>query len=147
VYGFTLIELMVVVAIIAFLGVIGIPSYLRFVAKSKRTEAYLNLGAIYAAQKAYWAEHGTYTDKLTGSDGIGWSPEGKIQYSYGFPGTQGVNFIQGSAQGNGQIAGIAHADAKGFVAVAIGDIDGDGQSDIITIDDKHQLKIVQDDLS
>ena len=66
--GFTLIELMIVISIISFLAMIGIPSYMRFVAKAKRTEVYLNLGALYAAQKAHWAEHGTYSTQLTGAE-------------------------------------------------------------------------------
>ena len=49
---------------------------MRFLAKAKRAEAYMNLHAIYAAQKAYWAEHGKYTDILLGAHGAGWKPEG-----------------------------------------------------------------------
>ena len=56
--GFTLIELMIVVAIIAFLSMVAVPSFMRFLAKSKRAEAYVNLHSIYAAQKAFWAENG-----------------------------------------------------------------------------------------
>ncbi|MGB8367422.1 MAG: prepilin-type N-terminal cleavage/methylation domain-containing protein [Candidatus Babeliales bacterium] len=49
--GFSLIELMVVIAIIGFLAMVGIPSFVKFLAKAKRAEAYMNLSSIYAAQK------------------------------------------------------------------------------------------------
>jgi len=146
--GFTLIELMIVVAIIAFLAMVAIPNFLRYVSKAKRSEVYLNLGAIYTAQKAYWAEHNAYSPNLTGTDGIGWKPEGETNYTYGFPGSEGVNFITGKLKGSGsELAGFAKVDKDSFVAAAIGDIDGDGQPDVITINDKREIKVVKDDLA
>lgn len=146
--GFTLIELMIVVAIIAFLAVVSVPSFKRFLAKAKRSEAYMNLNSIYTAQKAYWAEHGKYSDVLNGEGGIGWQPEGEIYYTYGFGnGSEGVNYFVGKLGTPASHLSAAQANAQGFVVVAAGDIDGDGQPDIITIDDKNNIKIVQDDLA
>ena len=51
--GFTLIELMIVVAIIGILAAIAIPNFLKFQAKSKMSEAKTNLGAIYTGQLSY----------------------------------------------------------------------------------------------
>ena len=65
--GFTLIELMIVVAIIAFLAMVSVPTFTRFLAKAKRAEAYMNLSSIYAAEKSYWAEQGKYSDVLNGA--------------------------------------------------------------------------------
>ena len=48
------------------------------------------------AQKNYWIEHGAYTTALTGENGLGWKPEGKLQYTYGFPGSDGKNYVMGS---------------------------------------------------
>lgn len=136
--GFSLIELMVVVAIMAFLAMIAVPNFTRFLAKAKRAEAYMNLNSIYAAEKAYFAENNTYSDVLMGEGSIGWKPEGKIHYSYGFSGSQGRNNFIGSA--GGQIQG-SRADKTGFVAVAASD------KDIITIDDNNNIVIVKDGLS
>lgn len=142
-YGFSLIELMVVVAIMAFLAMIAIPNFSRFLAKAKRAEAYMNLSSIYAAEKAYYAEHGTYSDLLNGEGSIGWKPEGKAYYSYGFVGAEGRNNFIGKL--GAPITG-SRADKTGFIAVAAGDIDGDGQADIMTIDENNNVNFVFDDL-
>ena len=144
--GFSLIELMVVVAIMAFLAMIAVPNFNRFLAKAKRAEAYMNLSSIYAAEKAYWAEHGKYTDVLFGQDGIGWKPEGKTYYTYGFSGAEGRNNFVGKLGASGAELQGSRADNKGFVAVAAGDIDGDGTVDILTVDENNNIVIVHDDL-
>ena len=45
--GFTLIELMIVVAIVGILAAIAIPNFLNYQAKSQQAEAKANLGAIF----------------------------------------------------------------------------------------------------
>ena len=144
--GFTLIELMIVVAIVAFLAMVAVPNFMRFLSKAKRAEAYVNLGTIYTAQKAHWAEHGTYSKILNGKDGIGWKPEGEHHYTYGFAGQEGSNYFKGKLPADIGLLGGTKADEGSFVAYAIADIDGDGKYDLLSIDDKHKVKIVQDDL-
>ena len=80
--GFTLIELMIVVAIIGILAAIAIPNFMRFQARSRTTEARTNLGAIYTGQVAFFGEgnsYGRFTE-------IGWAPTGTPKYHYTFDG-------------------------------------------------------------
>jgi len=58
--GFTLIELMIVVAIIGILAAIAIPNFLRYQAKSRQSEAKTNLGAMFVAETSYFGERNRY---------------------------------------------------------------------------------------
>ncbi|MHB1040752.1 MAG: type IV pilin protein [Desulfobacteria bacterium] len=76
--GFTLIELMIVVAIIGILAAIAIPNFLKFQAKSKMSEAKTNLGAIYTGELSYFGEQNSYGN----FDSINWSPSGTPRYHF-----------------------------------------------------------------
>jgi len=153
--GFTLIELMIVVAIVAFLSMVSMPSFFKFLAKAKRTEAYMNLGTLYLAEKAYWAEHGKYTVVLNGKDGAGWLPEGysgggpseRFYYSYGFKGPEGTSFFTGKLSAAASaVTSQTKADQGTFLAAAVGDIDGDGTLDEIVTKDG-VISLIVDDLA
>ena len=104
--GFTLIELMIVVAIIGILAAIAIPNFVRFQLRSKSSEGKTNLAAIRTAEESYFAEFGTYivapispaalpvpsSSKQVfvntagvglGFDQIGWAPERQVYFRYG----------------------------------------------------------------
>jgi type IV pilus assembly protein PilA len=57
--GFTLIELMIVVAIIGILAAVAIPAFMRYVAKSKTTEAVQSLRRLYEGSRSYYMDIGT----------------------------------------------------------------------------------------
>jgi len=79
--GFTLIELMIVVAIIGILAAIAIPNFLKFQAKAKQSEAKTNLGAIYVAMLSYFSNANTYAQDDC-FDRINWEPAGQNRYTY-----------------------------------------------------------------
>lgn len=66
--GFTLIELMVTVAIVAILASIAYPSYQEQVAKSRRNEAANALMIGAQALERYYSANGRYTTTAGGSD-------------------------------------------------------------------------------
>ena len=140
--GFTLLELMIVVAIIACLSILSVPRLMKTLAKAKRSEAYVYLRTIAQAQKVYFAEQGTYSTSLKE---IGWKPEGAFNYTYGLPGTQ---------EGEGCFVGKLGTPSsflkggitkKGFVISAAGTIYGDAP-DVLTVNQEGVIEVVQDGL-
>lgn len=63
--GFTLIELMIVVAIIGIMAAIAIPNFLNYMCKSRQSEAKMGLGGIRTGEEAYYAEFNVYTTNQT----------------------------------------------------------------------------------
>src|SRR5258705_13711864 len=92
--GFTLIELMIVVAIIRIPAAIAIPNFLRFQLKAKTSEGKTNLAAIRTSEQSFYSEYGRYVSSqglgptnypgsaktsfttTAGLTTLGWAPEG-----------------------------------------------------------------------
>lgn len=145
--GFTLIELMVVVAIIGVLAAIAIPNFLKFQAKSKQSEAKTNLKALWTAEKSYYSEKDRFSDQLAQ---VGFRPEGGNRYNYTVGGGAGsdipqdpVRFPQAAAVPGGYstVTGPVNvqsqpgvtADGNTFMAAAYGNVDNDTNSDVWTL--------------
>ncbi|TKB09452.1 type IV pilin protein [Desulforhopalus sp. IMCC35007] len=136
--GFTLIELMIVVAIIGILAAIAVPNFLTYQLKSKTAEAKTNLGAIQKSQLSYRAENEFYADCVVnpnaGVNGqgtkqawdvppvagagwgeIGYAPAGNVFYVYE------VLTAQDNAAAIGNM--VANTTGTDYAASAVADLD------------------------
>jgi len=122
--GFTLLELMIVVAIVGLLATIAIPNFFGMQKRARTTEAKSNLGAIWMLQEAYRVGTDSYVlpgsqlppgvyDGTAGWAELGFYPQGTTRYAYE----------------------VVSANNTAFLARATGDIDGDAQDDVWTIDE------------
>ena len=154
--AFTLIELMIVVAIVAFLATIAVPQYFKYLAKAKQTEVLVNLASLHTAQQAYFAQNGRYTNVLWGNDGIGWRPEGykpgrpsseqKNYYSYGFYSSEakeGIHYFVGKLNVSLDKLIGSFAEEGRFMAKAAGDIAGKGNIDVWSVDHERSITNIE----
>lgn len=139
--GFTLVELMIVVAIIGVLASVAIPSYLNYQLTAKRSEAYANLASLGKAQKAYFAEFNDYvavaaepsftlgqvpTTVVRDSSPVnaafatvGWVPEGDVFFDYD------------TATPADPLTGTCTCTESCFTATAYGNLDGDASLSVM----------------
>lgn len=134
--GFTLIELMIVVAIIGILAAIAIPNFMTYQAKARQSEAKVGLGGIFTTATSYFAENGTY---LVAPSGLGYAPAGSPKYTFSYNALQ-INTVGTATLCNGVTTNLAPtASATGFTSGAQGNIDGDNTCDEWTINDARAL--------
>ena len=138
--GFSLTELMIVVAIIGILAVIAIPNFLKYQARAKQSEAKTNLVAIHASEMAYFAEKNAYVDDF---NAIGFAVTGSSQLYYYELG----NSSSGTLPPGCTASTLDNVSDTGFTAVATANIDGDSTCDVWTIDEKKMLVNVTNDVA
>lgn len=141
--GFTLVELIVVMALIAILAAIAIAQYRNFQLRAKTSEAKTNLGALRRCELSYAAERDTlltaayYPGKAGPSkqvwnqassgnfDKLGFDPAGKVYYDYGIAQGDHTSDPASATPSNDEIP-----NTNGVIDITIiarGDLDGNAQ--------------------
>ncbi|TDV65789.1 type IV pilin protein [Pseudomonas sp. LP_7_YM] len=95
-HGFTLIELMITVAIVAILAAIAYPSYTKYVQRGYRSEGIAMLSDAVARMERYYAQNNTYVGATLST--LGLSTDSKVttlssansKYTLSFSGTPGA---------------------------------------------------------
>jgi prepilin-type N-terminal cleavage/methylation domain-containing protein len=131
--GFTLIEVMITVAVIGILAAVAIPSFASYRMKAKTSEGEINLAAIAVSEIAYHAEFDTFT---------ACAPDpGAVPFGATLPwvvvnaGFNAIGFSPKDQNVYFQYAVAAGAGANTFTGTATGDVDGDGNQSIFQVDE------------
>jgi type IV pilus assembly protein PilA len=119
--GFTLVELMVVVAIIGLLSAVAIPNFKKYQAKAKVSEAKLQLSAAYTAEQAFFSDFNMYSRCLPY---MGFDPgleTANRYYNVGFSSTVAIDgSAHAAAVNSGLNAGDCTLAASSIVGGAAG---------------------------
>jgi len=124
--GFTLMELLIAVAIVVILAGIGVPTYLKFQASAKHAEANTNLNGIKQFEESYKLSNGAYIDCGTSprletaidETTLAWADLGSGFTAIGFATNAPVRFAYA----------VSGSSTTSFLGEAIGDTDGDGNN-------------------
>ena len=151
--GFTLIELMIVVAIIGILAAIAILNFSKFQARAKQSEAKANLKAIYTAKQTNFGSEDTFV--CSNSCFCDWSTGQEPRYSYfcndASTTVQGLN-ATGSTQVDGKDSRCTSptnsptGNDTSFTITASGNIDSDATCDNWKIDDGGDMEHMSNDI-
>ena len=121
--GFTLTELLVVLAIIGILLLIALPNLMPLISKTRSTEAKQNLAYIHSLEKSWYMEHSKYSPDLKE---LGFELDNKEEAQYRY-----------------EI--VSSGPTFKAVATALTDFDNDGQINVWEIDQSKNLKEVTPD--
>ena len=136
--GFTLIELMIVVAIIGILAAVAIPAFMDYMKRSKKTEASLQLNKIGKNSKRAYMENSQYVSGTTPftptpvnagrgcCGGAGLSPNHCAANPSSFTANATWKALDFEINEPQLYRYSYHSDGKTFTALAVGDLDCDG---------------------
>jgi len=156
--AFTLIELVVALAIIFILVSVAVPVYKRYFFMAKTTEAKQNIGAIMTCEYSFSATNDKFLTEryYPGHAGpnlqvwdpensgnfevLGFQPSGKVFYDYG---VAGGDFSSNPADANPRHGEVKVTKDVDITVIARGDLDGNGVYSYLLTTDTYYPKIRQ----
>ncbi len=101
--GFTLIEVMITVAIVGILLAVAVPAYSDYVTRGRMSEAFTALGGAQTAAEQYWSNNRTYAN-FDGSPGF---PAATTNFTYALSNATASTYTI-TATGTGKMAGFVY---------------------------------------
>lgn len=106
--GFTLIEIMVVVAIVAILAAVAIPSYTAYVQRGRIVDALRSLGSMQPALEQYFLDNRTYVGACGVGAGTAPLPQATAYFNFRCPTLSATNY-EVRVDGLGSMAGFSYS--------------------------------------
>ena len=106
--GFTIVELLIVVAIIGILAAVAVPAYFNHVLRTRQAEAYHNLLDLKAAQEMYYSMYNDYAGLITAgtfSSLLSFDSADSTYYRYLISSASGTTFTARAQGKYGKLAG------------------------------------------
>jgi len=105
--GFTLIEMMITVAIVGILARIALPSYFDYVKRGKLTEAFNNMSTCTMSLGQYYQDNRDYSGALLGSTSTNQCQSSTVNFSYALTNKSATTYLL-TATGSGAAAGFVY---------------------------------------
>ena len=126
--GFTLIEMMIAVAIIGILMAIALPSYRDYVTRARLTDAFTGLASVQPAAEQYWANGRTFV-------GFTNLPANTTNFTFSLTSAT-VSAYTVTATGTGQAAGFTYTINQSGIRATTASPTGWGTSTSCWVDHK-----------
>ncbi len=150
--AFTLIELMIAIAIVAVLAVVALPAFLNYKRRAQASEAPNNLKGMFTQAAGYYATGRSGRSTLATTVGncivrssVGTTPAAPMSFSQmadfnvdpayaaiGYPSLEHVFFAYGITSG-GEACGVGANETEVYTFFANGDLDGDGMESLFEL--------------
>ncbi len=113
--GFTLIELMITVAVVGILASIAVPAYSNYVKRGKIAEATSKLSARRVQMEQYYLDNRTYLNTNSGwpCDDISLAKDKTENFSFDCPDITSLRYTL-RAQGQGSMSGFVYTVDQGY---------------------------------
>ncbi|WP_307664846.1 type IV pilin protein [Pseudoduganella namucuonensis] len=130
-HGFSMVEIMIVVAIVGILSAVALPAYTDYLTRGRLSEAFSSLGGAQPAAEQFWANNRTYV----GFDAASTFPANTSNFTYALSGATTSAYVI-TATGIGKTDGFVYTVNQNGSQATTGSPSGWGTSATCWVDRK-----------